>query len=137
MEYSLYLFSKLFEIEFTLDCEYDIMFDIISRIYNKYENSDYNNPKEPEYECMVNYLKDNRDLILANISEMLGKSYPFVMVKFGDVVFKFSPTESDEWQSDGEYDYHYCLEYNELCVYRVVNGAVDVSKAVHCQKIFS
>lgn len=60
---------------------------------------------------------------------------PVTMVEFGSVVFEFIPSERDEWQSDGVYDYHYDLDNNEVCVYRIVDGVADVSNTIHKQTI--
>ena len=60
---------------------------------------------------------------------------PQVMVEFGGVVFEFIPTSYDEWQSDGNYDYHYDYLYNEVCVYRVKDGDTDTSVTIHKQPI--
>lgn len=62
------------------------------------------------------------------------------LVVFGDVRFRFRPTSSDEWFSNGDYDFHYCEEYNEICVYKVVLGKdghlkADTSTTIHSQKI--
>lgn len=54
-----------------------------------------------------------------------------IKVEFGEVVYYFTPTESDEWQYHEGYDFHYCEDYNTICVYRVSDGVADVSKAVH------
>lgn len=62
---------------------------------------------------------------------------PVTMVEFGSVVFEFIPSERDEWQSDGVYDYHYDLDNNEVCVYRIVDGVTDVSNTIHKQTIQS
>lgn len=48
------------------------------------------------------------------------------------------PEESDWWESDGKFDYHYCEDYNQVCVY-VVKGdmfcqSID-SKPIHSQPI--
>lgn len=60
---------------------------------------------------------------------------PSVWVEFGGVVYEFNPSEADEWQSDGNYDYHYNLDDNSVCVYRVVNNDTDVTSVIHTQKI--
>lgn len=35
------------------------------------------------------------------------------------IVYEMNPQEGDWWESDGRFDYHYCEEYNEVCVYTV------------------
>lgn len=60
---------------------------------------------------------------------------PSVWVEFGAVVYEFNPSEADEWQSDGNYDYHYNLDANSLCVYRVANNDTGVTSVIHEQPI--
>lgn len=56
--YSFFLFTKLYEEVNGISNEpYDILFDKVSEAYDKYSNSEYNNMYEPEYECMLNFLK--------------------------------------------------------------------------------
>ena len=55
------------------------------------------------------------------------QTYPTYTIKFDSVVFEFTPTDADEWQSDGEYDYHFSEEYGEICVYKIN----DVTKTIH------
>lgn len=59
------------------------------------------------------------------------KKYPTYIIKFDflihSVVFEFTPTEADEWQSDGVYDYHFSEEYGEICVYKIN----DVTETIH------
>lgn len=62
--------------------------------------------------------------------------FPSVTVEFGSVVYEFNPSEGDEWQSDGEYDYHYDFDYNRVYVYRILdNGHTDTSNSVYSQPI--
>ena len=51
------------------------------------------------------------------------------------VVYEMNPQEPDCWESDGRFDYHYCEDYNQVCVYFVHNGITDVSKTIHSQPI--
>lgn len=45
--------------------------------------------------------------------------------------FTIYPTEPDWWTSVGDFDIHYCEDYNEVCVYKV-----DTSyNSIHTQKI--
>lgn len=73
--------------------------------------------------------EDGRDAVWVD------RVVPLVLVEFGSVVYEFNPSERDEWQSDGVYDYHYDLDNNEVCVYRVVDGDTDTSNTIHKQKI--
>ncbi len=62
MIYSQYLFAcllKEFDKEFS-ELEYDIQYDVAIGEYEEFENSDYNNVEKPEYECMVEYIKDKQ-----------------------------------------------------------------------------
>jgi hypothetical protein len=47
------------------------------------------------------------------------------------VVYEMNPQEPDYWESDGRFDYHYCEEYNEVCVYL----CDDYIKSIHSQPI--
>lgn len=47
------------------------------------------------------------------------------------IVYEMNPQEPDYWESDGRFDYHYCEEYNQVCVYIVD----DTSKTIHTQPI--
>lgn len=59
MNYSFFLFNKLYDSIFGVDheLEYDLMFDNMLSLFNEYECSQYNDEFEPEYECMVRFLK--------------------------------------------------------------------------------
>jgi hypothetical protein len=69
MDYSFYLFSKLFDAIIGHEYEYDLMFEDIKNLYKSYEISTYNNESLPEYECMVNFFKNNLDNIKKNITQ--------------------------------------------------------------------
>lgn len=45
--------------------------------------------------------------------------------------FTITPEEPDWWTSIGEFDIHYCEDYNEICVYQ----SQDYSTTIHIQKI--
>lgn len=47
------------------------------------------------------------------------------------IVYEMNPQEPDYWESDGRFDYHYCEEYNQVCVYIVD----DTSNTIHTQPI--
>ena len=58
--YSFFLFSKLYESVNGISEEpYDLLFSEIAQAYSKYVSSSYNDSYEPEYECMLNFLKSN------------------------------------------------------------------------------
>ncbi len=75
--------------------------------------------------------EDGTDAVWVNADGVL----PSVTIEFGSVLYEFNPSERDEWQSDGVYDYHYDLDNNEVCVYRVVDGDTDTSNTIHKQII--
>lgn len=54
--YSFFLFSKLHDLIVHSESEYDILYEEQCSEYNKFRESSYNNPDEPEYECIVEYL---------------------------------------------------------------------------------
>jgi len=45
MNYSFYLFTKLFDTVINIEYEYDLMFNDLSEWFNKYESSIYNDEK--------------------------------------------------------------------------------------------
>jgi len=47
------------------------------------------------------------------------------------IVYEMNPQEPDCWESDGTFDYHYCEDYNKVCVYI----ADDTSNTIHTQPI--
>lgn len=51
------------------------------------------------------------------------------------IVYEMNPQEPDCWESDGRFDYHYCEDYNQVCVYIVHNGDTDTSNTIHTQPI--
>lgn len=60
LTYNEYLFLRLLETNnynFGL-IEYDRQFEIAKREYKKFEDSNYNNPDENLYECIIEYLND-------------------------------------------------------------------------------
>lgn len=44
-----------------------------------------------------------------------------------------NPQDPDYWESDGRFDYHYCEDYNQVCVYLV--GDNMFSDTIHSQPI--
>jgi hypothetical protein len=59
MNYSFYLFSKLFDNFYPTETPYDFLFEEVCRMYEDYLKSPYDNPKKDEYSCMVDYLNEN------------------------------------------------------------------------------
>jgi hypothetical protein len=49
------------------------------------------------------------------------------------IVYEMNPQEPDCWESDGRFDYHYCEDYNKVCVYLV--GDNMFSNTIHTQPI--
>lgn len=49
------------------------------------------------------------------------------------IVYEMNPQEPDWWESDGRFDYHYCEDYNQVCVYLV--GDNMFSQTIHTQPI--
>lgn len=62
MEYSHFLFSKLYDLHFPEDneLEYDLLFEKLGGLYEDYINSDFNSSYTDEHSCMVNYFLDLR-----------------------------------------------------------------------------
>lgn len=60
MDYSLFLFTKLYDVIVGLNYEYDLMFGDLQVLYKDYSESAFNDPNKGEYDCMVDYLKANR-----------------------------------------------------------------------------
>lgn len=54
--YSFFLFSKLFDVIIPNEHEYDLLYADVCTHYGKYCDSEYNDPNQPEYGCMVEYL---------------------------------------------------------------------------------
>jgi hypothetical protein len=66
MNYSQFLFSQLIRdlLKTKYPIEYDRLFEISSIIYKDYDESNYNNPNEDEYACMVSYIENNIEKLL-------------------------------------------------------------------------
>jgi hypothetical protein len=60
MNYSLFLFSKLYDSIIGVNYEYDYMYDDLQTLYKVFEDSGFNNKNRSEYDCIVDFLKDNR-----------------------------------------------------------------------------
>ena len=60
ISYSEYLFSnllKLYDKEFE-EMEYDLQFESIRKLYDKFHDSKFNDINKGEYDCIIAYLKD-------------------------------------------------------------------------------
>jgi hypothetical protein len=55
-DYSFFLFSNLYNAVIPNEIEYDELYGIVCDEYGKYCDSKYNDPNQPEYECMLEYL---------------------------------------------------------------------------------
>lgn len=64
MNYSFFLFSKLYDIHIEINYEYDYMFEDLTDLYKDYDESNYNDPNEDEYTCMQNFFLKNRAEII-------------------------------------------------------------------------
>lgn len=64
MNYSFYLFTKLFNTVINIEYEYDLMFNDLSEWFNKYESSIYNDENKTEYECILDFLNNNKEQII-------------------------------------------------------------------------
>jgi hypothetical protein len=59
-EYSFFLFIKLYDAVYGVsEEEYDTLYGKVKSAYLDYDDSEFNDPNKPEYECMVNYLEHN------------------------------------------------------------------------------
>jgi hypothetical protein len=60
MNYSIFLFSKLFDcvfLETTKDMEYDILYELVQSAYKAYyESKQYHNLSKSEYDCILDFL---------------------------------------------------------------------------------
>lgn len=60
MNYSFFLFCKLYELykDFE-DVEYDLQFQFLSDKFHRYVLSDFNVVMKGEYECMIDFIKND------------------------------------------------------------------------------
>jgi len=67
MNYSFFLFSKLYSVFFYEDddLEYDLLFEKLTSLYEDYQASPYNDPEQDEYSC-IRYYFLNRQIELGN-----------------------------------------------------------------------
>ena len=63
MNYSEFLFTQLLRDVAGVQVEYDVLWEESDAIYKIYEDSEFNNPNKPEYECMVDFIKHHREAI--------------------------------------------------------------------------
>jgi hypothetical protein len=110
--------------------------DSLKRLHREMNDSSNLEWSNPEFELrygnvieldsididLCNYQAD-LDSIIEDIEEKIENidSVKAILVEFehegNNVSFLFEPTDDDEWKCDGKYDYHYCLDYNHICVY--------------------
>ena len=59
MSYNEFLFCQLLcvYVEYFRELEYDLLYEESIKLYKIFEESKYNNPKYPEYECIEEYIK--------------------------------------------------------------------------------
>jgi hypothetical protein len=61
MSYSFYLFTKLYDVIIGEEYEYDLMYENLIDLYHEYESSSFNDSSIDEYQCMVNFLHNNKN----------------------------------------------------------------------------
>jgi hypothetical protein len=67
MNYSLFLFSKLYDVFVGVNYEYDFMYEDLQSLYKVFDDSGFNNPNKPEYECIVEFFEANRLTLLESL----------------------------------------------------------------------
>lgn len=67
--YSFFLFSQLYNVIHPNETNYVGLFEELQNLYLQYENSLYNNSDKGEYECMEEFLKACKDLIIIPAKE--------------------------------------------------------------------
>jgi hypothetical protein len=50
-----------------IEYEYDLMFEDLQILFEEYNTSSYNDSNESEYECIVEFFKDNADYVKSKI----------------------------------------------------------------------
>jgi hypothetical protein len=60
MNYSFFLFTKLYDVIIGEQYEYDLMFDDLNDLYREYESSEFNDSAIDEYQCMTNFLTNKK-----------------------------------------------------------------------------
>jgi len=56
MDYSFYLFSKLYDLHTQDERPYDEIFVDLCKLYEEFRHSEYNDYTKPTYECIVRFL---------------------------------------------------------------------------------
>ncbi len=56
-DYSFFLFSKLYDAQFKPEYEIDLQYEDVCTEFGKYCDSEFNDDKINEYDCIVDYLK--------------------------------------------------------------------------------
>jgi hypothetical protein len=69
MNYSFFLFSQLYSVIHPNETPYDILFEEVQQLFYDYEESLYNDSDKGEYECMEEFLKACKDLIIKPAKE--------------------------------------------------------------------
>lgn len=64
MNYSFFLFIKLFDVFIGVNYQYERLFEDLQNLYEQFNTSKFNNPERGEYECMVDFFTSNRSSIL-------------------------------------------------------------------------
>ena len=67
--YSFFLFCQLYNVIHPNETPYDMLFKELEELYCDYEESLYNDPDKGEYECMEEFLKACKDLIIIPAKE--------------------------------------------------------------------
>ena len=64
LDYSFFLFCQLYNVIHPNETPYDRLFDEMQLLYSQYDASLYNDSDKGEYECMEEFLKACKDLII-------------------------------------------------------------------------
>lgn len=64
---SFFYFSKIYDEVINIQYELDYMYEDLLHHYSHYAKSKWNDPRRSEYECIVEYMKDNNDYIIKYI----------------------------------------------------------------------
>lgn len=64
MNYNKFLFAMLIKDMIASDLEYDMLYDIAIREYKYFEDSDFNDENISEYDCIVAYIKANKESLI-------------------------------------------------------------------------
>jgi len=69
MNYSFFLFSKLYDATYPNELPYDQLFVDLQELYLDYQESIYNDPDKGEYECIVDFLNSHKELVIKPAKE--------------------------------------------------------------------